>query len=308
MAVFLSASDESDAGHHRSKFWHCGWLMPETDWSQYFTPAWQEWVTDANPKIPYLHMTDIRDPDWCLEHGITWSQAQEKMDMAAVLIRQMGSLRPVTVSADAGVFLDAHGKKKIMESTTGKKAARFLVDHYCFNAYVLAVLSHVHAHLPDVEKVDFVVERKEGVFEKLKQFYDTFDKSLDYIGHPELAKYMGELTAVGKQRVPVQAADMLCWHVSHADSGKLRGRDEMRAATIFSGKTGPILELPDQLHFDLARSFRERINELEKENENKRRVPKVRHDYERTDPGSSRRIKGSTRRGKGRKTEQKAEG
>jgi hypothetical protein len=301
MAVFLSASDESDGGHHRSTFWHGGWLMPETDWYTYFAPAWQEWVLDSEPKIPYLHMTEIRDPAWRKEQGITWQQAQDKMDMAAILINQMGSLCPVTVSANAGVFLDAHGKKKVMQNAGEKKPARFLIDHYCFNAYLLMVLSYVHSKYPEAEKVDFQVERKEGVYEKLKQFYDGFAESLKYVGHPELIKYMGELTAVGKERPPVQAADMLCWHVSRGDLGLLKGRDAMRAATIFHGRRGPIIELPDKLHFELAAAFAEKMNE------SKDGVPEVRRNHEKTDSGSSRQAKSRAGSGKRRKTK-KAKG
>jgi len=296
MAVFVSASDESDGGHHRSKFWHGGWLMPETDWYSYFAPAWQERVLDAEPKIPYLHMTEMRDPAWLKDHGITWSQAQEKMDMAAVMIYQMGSLRPVVVSADAGAFLDAHGKKKIIKNAGDKKPGRFLVDHYCFNAYLFTVLSCVHRDYPEAEKVDFLVERKEGVFERIKQFYDGFAESLKQIGHPELIKYMGELNGVGKERVPVQAADMLCWHVSRGDLGLLEGRDANRAATIFSGRKGPIIELPDKLHFQLADAFAEKMNEP------KDGIPEVRRDHEKTDSGSSRAAKSRSGRGKSRKT------
>jgi hypothetical protein len=311
MAVFVSASDETDGGHHRSKFWHCGWLMPETDWYTYFSPAWQERVIDAKPKIPYLHMTEIRDSGWCKENGLTWLQAQEKMDTAAMLIHQMGSLCPVTIGANAGTFLDAHGTKKIMENVAGTKGVRFLIDHYCFNAYVWAVLNYVRIKYPEAEKVDFVIEYKKGVSEKIEQFYNTFDKSLAYVGQPELAKYMGELTAVSKQRVPVQAADMLCWHVSRSDLGLLKGRDEERAATIFRGRHGPIIELPDDLHFELARAFAERIKELEKTNDNgkKSRVRELRPHHARPNERATQRDKSRSRRGESNKTaKEKTEG
>ena len=60
--------------------------------------AWQERVLDAEPKIPFLHITDIRDPDWCKEHGMTWDQAQDRMDEAALVINRMGSLYPITTN------------------------------------------------------------------------------------------------------------------------------------------------------------------------------------------------------------------
>ena len=268
--------------------------MPETDWYSYFAPAWQERVLDAKPSIPYLHMTEIRDSGWCKEHGVSWLQAQDKMDMAAILISQMGSLRPVVVNANAGMFLDAHGKNKIMQNPGEKKPSRFLVDHYCFNAYVLTVLNYIHATYPETEKVDFLVERKDGVFQKLEQFYASFENSLKYIGQSKLIKYLGELTAVSKCRVPVQAADMLCWHVSRADLKLLKGRDADRAATIFQGRRGPIVDLPDKLHFALAAAFMEKINESEN------RIPEVRRNDASVDASSSQRNKSRTRRGKGR--------
>ncbi len=271
MAVFLSASDEADGGHHRSTFWHGGWIAPLADWTDYFVPAWQEQVLDAEPKIPFLHMTDIRDPEWLKGHGITWDQAQDKLDKAVIVINQMGSLHPVTTSASGGAFLDAHGTKKIMQTAAGAKASRFLVDHFAFKTYVFTVLHYVHLNYPETEKVDFIVERKEGVFEKLKQFYEAFEEGLKHVHRPELIKYLGELNWAGKDRVPVQAADMLCWHASHFDLGLLKGRDEMRARIMFN-RTGEVFDLPDDLHFELAEALKRKIHELEKLNEKELRV------------------------------------
>jgi len=297
MAVFVSASDESDGGHHRSTFWHGGWVAPEIDWFNYFAPAWQERVLDAKPKIPFLHMTDIRDPGWRKVRGITWLQAQDKMDEATILIDQMGSLYPITTNMSGGAFLDAHGKKKVMENVAKNKAARFLVDHFSFNVYVYTVLHYVHAKHPEAEKVNFIVERKEGVFEKLKQFYETFGDALNIIGAPELIKYLGEITPAGKDRVPVQAADMLCWHASRADMGLLKGRDLMRAATIFNRK-GKVIPLPDKIHFELASAFAEKINETEN------RVSEGRRGNGVVDSGSSRQHKVRAGREKSKKAKE----
>jgi hypothetical protein len=85
-----------------------------------------------------------------------------------------------------------------MESVSGKKAARHLADYFFFNAYVLTVLHYINLNHPESERVDFVVDRKEGVFEKLKQFYDTFEKWTRAYRSPCLAKYLGELIPAGK--------------------------------------------------------------------------------------------------------------
>jgi hypothetical protein len=54
MAVFISASDESDGGHHRSTFWHAGWIPPETDWSAYFTQHGKSGCLMRNRKSPFF--------------------------------------------------------------------------------------------------------------------------------------------------------------------------------------------------------------------------------------------------------------
>jgi len=64
MAVFISASDEAAGKNQRDPFLFAGFVAPEKDWSRFLAPAWQERVLDGPPSIPYLHMTDIRSPQW----------------------------------------------------------------------------------------------------------------------------------------------------------------------------------------------------------------------------------------------------
>jgi hypothetical protein len=80
---------------------------------------------------------------------------------------------------------------------------------------------------------------------------------------PELKKYIGDFIPVGKDRPPVQMADMLCWHVSRAELGILKGRDAMRAATIF--RKGKHIPLPDRIHVAMAESFAKKMKELEEQ-------------------------------------------
>lgn len=299
MAVFVAASDESAGGSERSTFWHGGWVAPEKDWSDYFAPAWQERVLDAHPKIPYLHMTELRDSEWQREHGLTWLQAQDKLDEAINVIDTMGSLYPLTVNTNAGAFLDAHGKKKVMQRADGK-GTRFLVDHFSFHAYMFAVLKYISIKHPDAEKVDFVIERKEGVFDKLEHFYESYAEGLTIVGESELIKYMGELIPAGKDRIPVQAADVLCWHASRLAVGNLAGDDYRRTRKMLK-RLGNNIELEDKMHRDLALVFAEKMNEQ------KNRVPEVRRSNEKSTASPSRKAKGRTGRRKGRKAK-KAKG
>jgi hypothetical protein len=71
MAVFTAASDETSGGNPLSVYHYSGWVMPEPDWSHFFTPAWQERVLDGPPNIPYLHMTEICSKAWREQNGIS---------------------------------------------------------------------------------------------------------------------------------------------------------------------------------------------------------------------------------------------
>jgi hypothetical protein len=258
MAIFLAASDETDQGHHRSMFWHAGWIAPEKDWSDYFTPAWQEQVLDASPSIPYLHVSEIRDSKWRSRHNLSYSQMHDKLDAAAHVINTTGSLIPIGARANAGVFLDLFRDHKMVKSE-GEKAKRFLIDHLCFNAYTGVVLLYVSREFPHVEKVDFVVDRKDGVFDKQKELYDTLESVLPAMGHPELVKLLGEIIPGNPEdRVPLQAADFICWHTGR--SKELKGRDRDRYYPI-AHRPGFMYAYGDDELRKLAEAFNQRLNE-----------------------------------------------
>lgn len=71
MAIFVAASDESAGSDEHSLFLFAGWIGPEKDWSQFFVPAWQERVLDGPPRIPYLHMTEIRSKEFREKCGLS---------------------------------------------------------------------------------------------------------------------------------------------------------------------------------------------------------------------------------------------
>ena len=104
MAVFVAASDESGGSTHLSDFQCTGWLAPENDWLRFFGPAWQEHVLDGPPKIPYLHVTEMRSRAWREKHGLTRRDAENRLDEAAGVIASTGSLYPLTVKISGHYF------------------------------------------------------------------------------------------------------------------------------------------------------------------------------------------------------------
>jgi hypothetical protein len=212
MAVFVSGSDESSGRNRRDPFFFGGFVGPEEDWSRFFAPAWQERVLDGPPAIPYLHMTDIRSRAWRDKYGISKLQADDRIDEAVILLDAMANLYPIGIHVDAGHLGDTFSNIRVTPRTGG--AGRFDPDYICFLAYTYIVLSHVARNHPDAEKVDFVIERNGHVTRYIQEFHFSLAQCLKQLGRPDLAGLVGDLIPGGKERVPLQAADVLCWHAS----------------------------------------------------------------------------------------------
>src|SRR5262252_1267158 len=91
----------------RGPFLFAGYVGPERDWSKFLVPAWQERVLDGPPRIPYLHMTEIRSNEFRNTVGITRPAANARVDEAVDVIDTMGSLYPIAVQVDGSHFRDA---------------------------------------------------------------------------------------------------------------------------------------------------------------------------------------------------------
>ena len=191
MAVFVAASDESAGKNQRDTFFFGGFVGPEDDWSRFFAPAWQERVLDGPPAIPYLHMTDIRSPQWRAKYGLSRLQADDRVDEAFHLIDTMPTLYPVGVHVDAGHLRDKFGASKVVASTGASRP--FEPDYLCFLAYAFAVLSHVKQNHPEAERVDFVIERKQHVTRYIREFHSQLAMALEALREPSLSSIVGDL-------------------------------------------------------------------------------------------------------------------
>jgi hypothetical protein len=301
MAVFVAASDETSGRDENCIYHYSGWVAPEQDWSRYFSPAWQEQVLNGPPKIPYLHMTDIRRQQWRDEHKIARDDADWRMDIAAIVIKQMGSLYPLNLQIDGSRFKPLFKEHTVVLPAGGEK--RFLPDFLAFLSYAWCVLAYVKAKHPCAEKVDFMVERNSDITRYMNAFYDQLPAALVKIKSPELVDLMGDFVPVDKHRPPVQAADYLCWLSRRAEENALGERDLKRFGTI-SCRQGFKLALPDSVLTGLAESFSK--NGLSREEIN--RIRSVRKDNTEPDERSARTDKGGRRRTKGGQTKKKAEG
>lgn len=235
MAVFVAASDERySGGNCRDKFFYGGFLAPFNDWAGPFAEQWDANVLAGPPRIPYLHMTDIRKRAWRESegNGISRTQGERRVRSAFELISEMPSLTPIGTDLNAGHLLDTFTKKIQVQTNGGKARKRFKPDYLSFLAYVYLVLEFCDRKRPDAEKVDFVVERNGEITNHIQEFYETMPSSLESIGAKHLIPLLGELIPGGKDRAPLQAADVLCWYSQRFREGELNDKDTRRYKVI----------------------------------------------------------------------------
>jgi hypothetical protein len=235
MAVFVAAADES-AGGTNSFFYWGGLLGPERKWSESFAPAWESEVLHAPPPIEFLHQTDIRNRQWQAARGLSPTDAEKKLDAAWNIVDASGWLYPIAVRIDNADFHDTLKSMPKLKSRPSAAPYRLEPDYICFILFAHIAIRRVFTFHPDCEKVDFIVERKRPITSHVQDFHDTLTNSFLDIGKPELARLVGDFIPAGKERVPLQAADLLCWYENRIGSVGLNERDKARHRTLSKRK------------------------------------------------------------------------
>lgn len=254
VAVFVAGADESTGRTHADPFLFGGFVARERLWSRSFAPAWQRRVLNGPPKIDWLHMADVKSPKWRVEHGLTAGDVEHRLDEAFALIDAAGGLYPVAYRVDAGHLRNAFaeaGVKLVITTEGGLSRRPFQPDYYCFIQWAFRVLRYVDHAYPDAEKVDFVIERNGRITKHIQRFHVSMANSLKAIGAEQLARLVGDLIPGGKDRVPLQAADLLVWHTQASDAGTLSTNDDRRYARL-AGRQGWLEEEPNDELTDFA--------------------------------------------------------
>ena len=155
------------------------------------------------------------------------------------LISDPPSLTPIGTDLNAGHVLDTFEKK--MRFRSGARRG-FKPDYLAFMAYAYSVLMFCDRARPDAEKVDFVVERNNDITNHIQEFYEDLPKALSSVGLERLVPLLGELIAGGKDRIPLQAADVLCWYSQRFREGNLDDKN-IRRYKVIALRKGTRLDL-----------------------------------------------------------------
>ncbi len=237
MAVFVASSDEATDGTADGRFLFGGWVARELLWTKSFTPRWQRLVLDGPPKIPYLHMVDIKSPKWQKKYGLSETDVERRLDAAFELIDGTNGLFPITYRLDAGHLKTEFADVKLLIRTEGGVALKkWQPDYVCFLHYALDALNYVNITYPDAKRLDFVVERNGPITKHIQRFHRSMAKALRELDRPDLAGLVGRLIPDGKDRVPLQVADLLCWHTQASENNNLSFADGQRYKKIANRK------------------------------------------------------------------------
>lgn len=232
LALYVAFSDEAAAAGSSGEFLVAGYVAREDEWP-WFARAWQERVLDGPPKIPYLHLTEIRSRQWRKEHSISFNEAEKRVEEALRVLESSGSLKAFgSVIKRSDLRETIHAKHK-----NRKRIPRGFdePDYACFMGFVGLVLDWVHESCPDVKRVNFIVSRKSPTV--TKGLNEVIEATKFHLAgaYPGIAELLGELLPASmEQQLPLQAADVLCWHLQRFYSKKVDRTEERRVRLLLA--------------------------------------------------------------------------
>ena len=167
MCVFVAAADESDGPQQSGPFVYGGFVGPAHDWTGWFTPAWRERVLNGAPALAHFHMAQIRNPKWQAANGLTATDAERRIDEAVRVVSSMGSIHVVRTSFDGGHFRQVFKDTRVIKTRPQPGTYKFQPDYVGFLGFARGALEYVNQSCQRAARVDFVIERKQGISHRL---------------------------------------------------------------------------------------------------------------------------------------------
>jgi Protein of unknown function (DUF3800) len=240
VAVFVAYSDESGIADPGGEFVVAGYVAEEKEWP-WVASAWQSRVLDGSPKLPYLHMVDIRSTEWRDKHAIAYSDAEDRVSEAVRVLYSMGAMSAL------GSVIKRRDLQEVIHSKF-KRRNKIPVgldepDYFCFIAYAWFVLGEVQKNYPKATKVNFIVSKRQSVTEHYKDFVETMKDWLNNRSYPKLASMVGDLIPASMEdHLPLQAADVLCWHMQRYYTNNFDRGIENRMWSLLKERGGHLHE------------------------------------------------------------------
>lgn len=261
MSVYVSYTDETESPDQRSgHFLIAGYVGDESKWPE-FSRLWEEKILLSAPQIPYIHMVDIRSEAWRLKHGISRAEADEKVRRAVDLIAATDFFDGYITQVPEPAYLSA--LKILNDGGINRKRNPSRIDYICFIAYSLQLVKQFAMTRPDVRKIIFAISKKMIVSHHIS--HDLYDAMVNELKEyaPDLAAKFGEVLPLDMEnQAPLQAADILCWHLQRSARNVVEEDEVIRNTNILTERAALYaLNVPGAALEDLAKNLIKEIKE-----------------------------------------------
>jgi Protein of unknown function (DUF3800) len=198
LVMFQAFIDDSTSDKGDRRLFLAGYINTADNWTL-FSDAWKEELC-SDPAIDYLKMTEAQ---WLRGEFRGWS-AEDRDKKLRGLARVIRHFQPVSIHYSVS-------RNEVNEIIKPVAPYGFASPYfYCFNGIILPLATQ-QAKYPIKVPIDFIFDNQEGLGEEVRFIY----KCIRDI-QPKTVRDMLSVDPLfrdDKQVLPLQAADMLAWHV-----------------------------------------------------------------------------------------------
>ncbi|MGF1631284.1 MAG: DUF3800 domain-containing protein [Kiloniellaceae bacterium] len=236
--AFLQAfidDSASETGNHRLVM--AGYLNTTSKWAL-FADAWDEELRAA-PAVEYLKMSEANS----LRGQFRGWNDDTRDEKLRGFVRVARHFRPISFE----VSISRHSYYELVRPASPRGISPHFVCTFGVVTAVTRYLTSIGAKTP----VDFIFDEQLGVSADIALFFDYMKMSL-----PRSARTLingNPIFRDDKKMLPLQAADMLAWHLRReqelGDAGRLPMAEKLR------GNSHLVMEISDESLQDWAREF-----------------------------------------------------
>lgn len=231
MVVLQAIVDDSASDTGDRRLFLAGYLARADVWAA-FSDLWSQALA-APPAIKYLKMREAQNLSGEFRG---WTQEARDLKIAR-LIRVINNFEPM--SFEFSVSREQFDRLVKPASPHGLGSA-----HFSCTFGIVSAVSRFVAEAPETAPIDFIFDEQSGVSEDITLLFSYMKESL-----PKSARQLITGTPIfrdDKAFLPIQAADMLVWHLRR-EHERFGERGKLDGANLLRSREHLCSELPEQI-------------------------------------------------------------